>query len=206
MDQGTKIRLRLEIDPGPLTAREALVHAELVARKLDSRARFTSISSGIDLNAAGRSLTWYFSYELPTRGVKLALHLEPCGDVSDPERDALCLAVKEEPILPALEPALEADLCRTFKKTPQQLYEFRLEVHIADLPPELPRDFKDSPDVVAFMAAQGVDFITGPTDISIASSALKSGEAFWVCAYGRRQIKMPFRRDELTGVGDDFAE
>ena len=132
-------------------------------------------------------------YELPARGVKLTLHLGPCGEGPDPERDALCLSVKEDPILPPLEPALEADLCRTFKKAPEQLYEFRLEVHFADLPPELPREFKDSPDVAAFMAAQGLDFITGPTDISIASLALKSGETFWVCSDGRRQIKMPFR-------------
>jgi hypothetical protein len=151
------------------------------------------VASGTDLSTSGRSLTWDFFYELPTRGTKLALHLEPCGEGPDPERDTLCLSVEETPILPPLEPALEADLCRTFKLTPEQLHERRFEVHFADLPPELSADFRDSPEVAASLAAQGVDFVAGPTDISIASKALKSGEQFWVCSYGRRQIKTPFR-------------
>ncbi len=53
----------------------------------------------------------------------------------------------------------------------------------AERAPALPLPFRDSPAVVAALAAGGVDFIAGPTDMKLEGRVLATGAAVWQTYY-----------------------
>ncbi|NWF81290.1 MAG: hypothetical protein HXY37_14805 [Chloroflexi bacterium] len=53
----------------------------------------------------------------------------------------------------------------------------------AEHTPALPLPFRDSPEVVAELATDGVDFIAGPTDMKLEGRVLTTGEAVWQTYY-----------------------
>lgn len=53
----------------------------------------------------------------------------------------------------------------------------------AEHTPALPLPFRDSPAIVAELAAGSVDFIAGPTDMKLEGRVLATGEAVWQTYY-----------------------
>lgn len=147
-------RERARDRPGPLTSREAW---DLVAprlEELDPEARLVGISSGTDLDAGGRASTWSFRVQLPSHERAGLVLVEPAPGTPLPE---------------------EAPLDRV------ELYR---PLDAADRGRRaLPRDFRDSPEVVAALAAQGVDFVAGPTTLMIETAWSEDDppELGWVC-------------------------
>jgi hypothetical protein len=140
--------------PGPLTAHEAWAIVRPIVAAIDPQARLTFITSGLDISHAGRSFTWEFMFYLPTRRAQALLSLAPADDAEEIDNAPLVLRQR---IGPAGASAAGA--------------------------PVLPLPFRDSPAVVAELAAGGVDFIAGPTDMKLEGRVLATGEAVWLTNY-----------------------
>ncbi|MCS7072713.1 MAG: hypothetical protein NZM00_14505 [Anaerolinea sp.] len=147
-------QLQVRAPPGPLTSREAWDIVQPIVAGLDPQARLTFITSGLDISHAGRSFTWEFMVHLPARQAQALLSLAPADDAADVDSAPLVLTQRIGP----------ADAG-------------------AEHPPALPLPFRDSPEVVAELAASGVDFIAGPTDMKLEGRILATGEAVWLTSY-----------------------
>lgn len=147
-----------------MTAREAWDLAWPAARDLDASARLTLLTSGTDISPEGRSFTWSFGLELPRRGESLLLSVEPSGEAAEVDDDPLVLDQRRSP-------RPKADLGRR---------------------PALPLPFRDSPEAVAELAAGGVDFVSGPTDMTLSGRVEASGEAVWVTESWDGERTTPF--------------
>jgi hypothetical protein len=108
------------------------------------------ITSGTDLQADGRSLTWEFLLDLPSRRARVLLSLAPPEDAADPDRAPLVLTRRET---------------RSAEREKSHA---------------LPFEFRDSPEVVLELGRAGVDFVAGPTDMNLEGRVLSSGRAAWV--------------------------
>jgi hypothetical protein len=135
---------------GPTTAREAWELARPEALALDPGARLLLVTSGTDLQADGRSLTWEFLLALPARQARVLVSLAPPESAADPDRAPL-------------------ELTRRVTRSAER-----------DEPRALPFAFRDSPEVVLELARAGVDFVAGPTDMKLEGRVLPSGLAAWV--------------------------
>lgn len=144
-------REKVREEPGPLTAHEAWALVWPRVLKLEKHPRLTLVSSGLDLSGEGRSFTWEFGFDLPRRGRHALFTVEPSGEGEDIDRDAIVIVQRSSPLL-----AGESER------------------------PALPKTFRDSPEVVADFAEQGVDFVAGPSDLKLEGRVLPSGEAVWV--------------------------
>ena len=58
--------------------------------------------------------------------------------------------------------------------------------------PALPQIFRDSPEAVTELAAAGVDFLAGPTDMKLEARVLPSGESVWLTYYWDQERSVPF--------------
>jgi hypothetical protein len=144
---------------GPLTLHEALAVVLPVANGLDTTARLTFITSGLDLQHDGRSFTWEFGCALPKLTATAMIGLEPSVEAENPDESPLILRQR-------VNPASTMDLQR----------------------PLLPVKMRNSPEVVAALAAKGVDLVAGPSDMKLESRVLDSGEAIWVTYYYDREL------------------
>jgi hypothetical protein len=158
----TERRLARE-QPGPMTAHESWAIAHPEVKKLDEAAKLTLVTSGLDIDHAGRSFTWEFMFVVPRLRATALVTLAPADDAEDVDRAPIHMTLR-------LSAAAESELTRA----------------------GLPVAFRDSPDVVAELAAQGVDFVAGPTDLKLESRQLRSEEAVWVTYYGDAEILVSF--------------
>lgn len=138
--------------PGPMTAHEAWAMVSPIARKLDASAQLRLITSGLDIGPDGRSFTWEFLFLLP--GVRARALL-------------------------TVSPAVEAE---NIDVAPIHLFQRLSHAAAVELKSEssLPQQFRDSPEVVAALAAQGVDFVSGPSDMKVESRIRPDGTPVWV--------------------------
>jgi hypothetical protein len=148
---------------GPLTLHEAIAATFQIAIGLDTGAKLTFITSGLDLQQDGRSRIWEFICILPNRGATLMLSLEPDSRAEDPDKATIILTKR-------IKTALPPDIKR----------------------PYLPALTRNSPDVVAEFSLRGIDFVAGPSDMKIESRILPSGEAAWVTFYFGEEFTAPF--------------
>lgn len=158
----------LLLPPGPRTAHDAFALAEKTARQYDAGYRLTFVASGSDLDAQGRSRTWRFSFHLPDREESLEVTLEP--DRKRAEETGEC------------PPRLTSQL-----RPAEALRRGR------NAPPALPVPFRDSPEVVASFAAQGMDFLSRGTDRSIESRWGADGRPLWRTFSGARERAVAFQ-------------
>lgn len=158
----TERRLARE-QPGPMTAHESWAIAYPEMKKLDEAAKLTLVTSGLDIDHRGRSTTWEFMFVVPRLRATALVTLAPQEDAEDVDRAPIQMTLR-------LSVAPDSELTRA----------------------GLPVAFRDSPEVVAGIAAQGVDFVAGPTDLKLESRLLRSGEAVWVTYYRDAEILVPF--------------
>ena len=135
------------------------------AKKLDESAGLTFMTSGLDIDRMGRSRTWEFLFVVPKLRATALVTLGPSDDADDVDRAPIHMTLR-------LKAASAGELNGA----------------------GLPAGFRDSPEVVAELAAQGVDFVTGPTDLKLESRQVPSGEAVWVTYYRDGEITVPFTR------------
>lgn len=151
--------------PGPMTVLEAWTIVHPIVQQKDRAAQLWFVTSGLDLSHEGRSFTWEFLFALPTNQTTTRLTLLPAADPED---------IDHAPIY------LEERSSSTF-------------THKLNGDRALPKQFRDSPEVVADFTAQGVDFVTGPSDMKLESRLLATGEAVWVTYYWDEQYITHFR-------------
>ena len=151
---------------GWITLHEALTEVLPVAKKLDRAARLTFVTSGLDMQHDGRSLTWEFLFFLPKRSATLMLSLEPDAQAEDPDSAVTTLTQRVNKALPA-----------DAEKSP------------------LPMQVRDSPEVVAELAAKGADFVAGANDMKL-ESRVSSGKALWVTYDFDKEFTTSFAADE----------
>jgi hypothetical protein len=149
--------------PGPTTAHEAWAIAGPEVKTVDASARLTFVASGLNIDHTGRSLTWEFMFVLPSLRAKALMTLAPPDDADDVDRAPIHMTLR-------LTAAADGELKAA----------------------GLPVAFRDSPEAVAELTAQGVDFVAGPTDMKLESRLLPSGQAVWVTYHGDAEITVPF--------------
>ena len=135
---------------GSMTAHQAWAVVAPLVRGLDRNARLTLITSGLDMNHEGRSRTWEFIFLLPQRNLTVMFSLEPDPQSADVDGSPCILTQR-------INQASATDATR----------------------PAFPDRFRDSPDAVAEFSAQGVDFVSGPSDMKLEGRMLPSNEAVW---------------------------
>lgn len=149
-------------EPGPLTAHQAWEWVWPAIQALDPEARLTLLTSGLDIGPDGRSFTWEFGFEMPQRRGYALFSIEPSG--RDPDTDPIILVERMHSMDRA-----------------------QMNQH-----PVLPALFRDSPEAVAELAAQGVDFVAGPSDMVLFARVQVSGRAVWVTDYWGEERAVPF--------------
>lgn len=157
-------RRQVRDEPGPLTAHQARDMVWPVARALDSATRLTLLTSGLDIGPDGRSFSWEFGFALPGHRAFALFSVEPSGEGADIDGDPIVLVQRLRPMS-----ATEASGL-----------------------PTLPERFRDSPEVVAELAVQGVDFVAGPSDMKLEARVLPAGEAVWVTYHWDKPRMVPF--------------
>jgi hypothetical protein len=149
--------------PGPMTVHESWAIAYADVKKLDGSARLTFVTSDLNIDHMGRSRTWEFMFVVPRLRAMALVTLSPADDGEDVDSAPIHMTLR-------LTGAPESALGH----------------------PGLPTPFRDSPEVVAELAAQGVDFVAGPTDLKLESRLLTSDEAVWVTYYRDAEMTVPF--------------
>ena len=149
--------------PGSMTVHEAWALAYPDLQKLDASSGLTFITSGLDLDHRGRSFTWEFMFVVPRLRAKALVTIAPPDDADDVDRAPMQLTRR-------LHAATEGDLKA----------------------PLLPIAFRDSPDVVTELAANGVDFVAGPSDLKLESRLLPTGAPVWVTYSWDAEVTAPF--------------
>jgi len=148
---------------GPMTVHESWAIVCADVKKLDESARLTFVTSGLSIDQIGRSRTWEFMFVVPRLRADAPVTLSPADDAEDVDSAPIYMTLR-------LTAAPESALGHA----------------------SLPASFRDSPEVVAELAAQGVDFVAGPTDLKLESRLLPSGEAVWVTYYWDAEMTVPF--------------
>lgn len=155
---------QISAQPGPLTALEAWETARPAALELDGKPQLTLITSGTDIRSDGRSFSWEFLFHLPNRRARLMVSLFPSEMAELPEDAPIIMFQRVSP-------------CSENERV---------------MP--LPEAFRDSPEVLAELSVQGVDFISGPTDMKIESRMLPNGQARWICYSWNDEYAVEFER------------
>lgn len=155
---------QIRAQPGPLTFLEAWEIARPAALEFDDKPQLILITSGTDIRSNGRSFSWEFLFHLPKRRARLMVSLFPSEKAELPEDAPIVLFQR-------VTPCSESERFRP-----------------------LPETFRDSPEVVAELSAQGVDFISGPTDMKIESRMLPNGQVRWICYYWNNEYAAEFER------------
>ena len=157
-------KLKIRDESGPMTAHESWAIVKPIALQLDAGARLTLVTSGLDISPAGRSFSWDYLFLLPDLRARALFGLSPPEDTDDVDNAPIYLEQR-------LNPASENDMKNRAA---------------------LPERFRDSPEVVAELAAGGVDFVAGPTDMKLESRFLAPGEAVWVTYYWNEERMVRF--------------
>jgi hypothetical protein len=182
------ISLRRELGPRDqgLTAREAYALAEPELLALDPSAQPHLITCP-DVQPDGRARLWEIGFLLPGRLatgiVELAVELDEAGDPT-----WLTLQADIRPVVTS--GSLLDQAIRRANLDARGLQ----EIWRATLPSvPLPLPFRDSPEAVASLATQGVDLVSGPTDVPLSTRVLDDGRVVWEIALRRRTYRTPLR-------------
>jgi hypothetical protein len=144
-------RTRLRDVDVPLTAHEALRWAWPAAREHDPAARLVLITSGEDLDTAGRSRLWEFHVDLPNRRAQATLRVGEDDDADDEDGGVLLV----EMVRPFVPPGDLWDLMAQGEDAVRRHVLTHWQRQLAGRLP-LPLPGYDSPQAVSALRAQGV--------------------------------------------------
>lgn len=181
---------------GRVTAREAVEAA--LGSLMEHETRLIDIISDSNIDHQGRARVWEIFFDLPQQASVVEVTVAPCGD--DDEDGPLCLRLQVRPLfagIPEDQKAFMAGIARGFGMTLEELELRTREKTMSERPLPLPIPFNDSPDVVAAAAARDIDFLSGPTDITLSTTRV-DGVAMWQVQAGRRTEVFPFRKSTDT--------
>lgn len=116
-----------------------------------------------DVNERGLAYTWDFLFDFPRRAASGVFIVQACDSDQEIDTQPLCVVTFVKP-RPAQKP-----------------------------PAPLPLDFIDSPETVQALAAQGANYISGPSDMPLSSKILSGGAAVWVTYMYDREFQAPFK-------------
>lgn len=142
---------------GPLTARAAYEVAVSHAHHPASALRLTGISSESDIDPEGCSKEWWLEFLLPS-GARLVIAVLPSRDWDVDGATMPLDVLRREHAAPAIARAGAA-------------------------PHVLPVPFRDSPEAVRALQAQGVDFGAGPENMQLQSIVDAADGALWLVHY-----------------------
>ena len=180
---------------GRVPASRAAAVADAAIVPLDPDRWLTSIVSDTNIDGAGLARGWELFYDLPNRGTQLIARLAPCPGSADPDDGPLCLTLRETPIfagIPDENRQFMAGVAKGFGMTIEELERRTREQALTERQPALPEPFIDSPAAVAALAAKGVDFISGPTDLVLSTKRLKNGSVVWAVQDRKREYTTAF--------------
>jgi hypothetical protein len=176
---------------GPLTARRAYELALPHVHRLDTGALLTAIVSDSSIDHGGLSREWELSFDLPGRGEAAQLRIAPSAE-QDPWSE-LVLSLTRRPFTePLADLQFAQSLARSLGISVAELESRRCSEAQSRRPAGLPAEFRDSPAAVASFAAQGVDFVAGPTDLTLSTRRDKAGDPVWVVQDRQRDYETPF--------------
>lgn len=177
---------------GPLTAAQAWEIAYPVAAQYDPQARLTLIVSDDDISDQGESHQWSFHFDLPQQRAQAIIRVasDPAVETSDLP-PLLCI----EQVRPFPEEDSVMATWLAQGSISQEAVNEQWQRHL-DNRPALPIPFRDSPEAVRALREQGVDFISGDSDMVLSGKVLPDGQAVWgVMAYGV-EYQTPFAPPE----------
>lgn len=173
---------------GPLTASQALELAVKMARKVDPSFKLKRVACE-SIDHQGRGWTWEFLFDFPGRIAAGDITIAPCDSFGETGRQPVCLSATLRS--KAAEGIVQ--LLDQFKNDPATLsylsnvYQLRDDGRLY-----LPLKFRDSPQVVEKLTAQGVDFFSRTSNLSLSTRILPDGEIAWITSIDDREYRIPF--------------
>lgn len=177
---------------GPLPASRAVALGNPPAMDADPGARLVGIVSDTNIDARGLARVWELFYDLPARGTQLTITLAPSPGAELTEEPPVSMSFAERPFVPPLDAGFAAGVARALNMSVEQFEAKRRELAAAERAAPLPMPFRDSPEAVADLMAQGVDFVSGPTDLVLSTDRLKNGTVVWKTGDRRRDYTTAF--------------
>ena len=175
----------------PLTAHEALRWAWPAAQARDPEARLVLITSGEDLDAAGRAGLWEFQVDLPARRAHATLRVgagDEADDADDPDAPAAGGCVLLEQVRPFVPPGDLWELMRQGEAAVQRHVLLQWQRQLAGRPP-LPLPCYDSPRALAALRAAGAEPGHG---CYLGARVQVDGTAVWYLPAADRVFTTPF--------------
>ena len=181
-------RTRLRDVDVPMTAHEALRWAWRAARDHDPAARLVLITSGEDLDSAGRSRLWEFQVDLPDRRAQATLRVGMDEDADDDPDDEAGGVLLVELVRPFVPPGDLWDLMAQGEAAVRRHVLTHWQRQLAGRLP-LPLPGYDSPQAVAGLRAQGVALGLG---CYLGARVQVDGSAVWYIHAGDEVRTTPF--------------
>ena len=177
---------------GPLPASRAVALGNPPAMDADPGARLVAIVSDTNIDARGLARVWELFYDLPARGTQLTITLAPSPGTELTDETPISMSFAERPFVPPLDPGFAAGVARALNMSVEEFEAKRRELAAAGRAAPLPMPFRDSPEAVAALTGQGVDFVSGPTDLALSTDRLKDGTVVWKTGDRRRDYTTAF--------------
>lgn len=172
----------------PLTAGVAFRAAWPVVRGYDPGARLVLVTSGEDLDDAGRATFWEFHFDLPDRRAQATLSVGLPAAPDDEDRRPPCtLLAQMRPFVP---PGDLWEIMRAGEEAERRYYAEQWRKQLAGRPP-LPIPFHDSARAAEALAAQGVEFHSGH-GLYLGGRVQVTGEAVWYITVAGEVYTTPF--------------
>lgn len=175
---------------GPLTARQAFDVVLPRVQAIDRDFKFTLVVSGQDINYEGRALLWEFFFDFPRRrgSAVFAVRLSSEDEI---DQAPMCIEAHVRPAYPdtGFMPQLKRD--RATRSALEQAWDKSVQAKKA-----LPLSFRDSPEAVADLQRQGVDWIAGDTSMTLSGKVVETGRAVWSTFSWDKEFQTPFAATE----------
>ncbi len=176
---------------GPLTACEALELVVKYARKVDPAFKLNQVRCD-HLDLQGRGWVWYFSFDFPSRIAVGDFTLSPCDSTSQAITQPVCLRT----VVRSKAAERIVDLLNQFKNDPATLsYLSNVYIQREDGRLYLPLNFRDSPQVIETLAAQGADLARDRPEISLSTGVFPGGEIVWLMNAAGREYRVSFLQE-----------
>lgn len=172
----------------PPTARQAFAVVAPVAAQYDPEARLVRVSSGENISYLGTASSWEWVFLLPNRRARALFRTELRLDPQTGLPDANYLV---ERIMPFPEAgAVVAQMRGAGTMTDATINQAWQQELLAR--PPLPIPFRDSPEAVQSLSAQGADFVDSDDPLSLTSKLLANGDAVWSVLIEDDEYQTPF--------------
>lgn len=159
---------------GMLTAAQAFAPVAQAVAQHDPVAWLLHVI-GLDIDGQGRAESWQFRYCLPALRLRLRFVVTICSEDLPVALGVNCL---HEQHMPFPAPGSTLDQLRQRNAvSSDELDALWAEQMAAER--ALPLPFRDSPDAVHALIAQGVDLITGSTTIALSTTIDAAGRVLW---------------------------